>query len=267
MLNDHQPKRLSIEAIVLCVIAGIVLPTFWFEMDVQLFTPIPYGAQIPAQFKDYLGMLVDNRVASVFRPVLLAATLCLVLVLVRPQLFGRLFIVRFGLLVGVVLCGQFWIVVGGDMGKGALYPFGAYSSSSVPWWAVYGFEALLTAALVGCWGLWLWARKRFGWRMGVLITVPSLLVPVMMFVFSVFQGPASRVILAGMGCSAAWPFAVFLLVRLWLSEHVPWEPDAWAKKSVFAAVWVGAYAVAWGFAVNIIRAATSVVPTGLWPVP
>ena len=216
------PQRLSPETVVLCAIAGIVGPfTFRLVVCNRIWTIGNFDRIIEALF--------------VFYPFVFYAMISMVLVLVNPHYFGRLFVLRFGLLTGAFLAIQGSVMT-----------------------AIWLFSPPMDLALVVelaflpliYFGLWILARNRFGWRLSLLLLIAALPVPAVLAVILDLFPDIWQMELTALGCVPFWAFASYLGLLLWTRKRVKADSIRGWIRAFIRIVWVGSYAAAIWFAVT-----------------
>ncbi|HUW58295.1 MAG TPA: DUF6688 family protein [Planctomycetota bacterium] len=251
-MPTDERERLHPETIVLCVIVGIVLPMVVTGLAAQ-DNPLAPDWQ-SGKFQGYVALLGSRGSASPFYPFFVYAMICMGLVLGNLRRFGRLFVVRFGLLTGVVLALQYSAVMGIAL-----------------WWDDPWFVApvAISAAVgipLGLFGLWVWARNRLGWRLAVLFAIPLALVPPILVVLVRPTPPglddiAIGLYIAVLGSAPFWALTAYLVVMLWTRKRVPAAPMRASLTALVAGTWLAGYAVAWWYAVVRMFEAYAALPT------
>jgi len=249
-LNDHQPKRLSVEAIVICAIAGIVLPIGWF---VSMNANYADGPEVwPGNFTRYLVPMLCPQVFWPFLPFVGFGMVSMGLALGSVRRFAGSFVVRFGLMTGTILALQYAAILAVLLGyveepsSPSRLGFGEGPVTSVL--LFLGFSTGIPLLLIG---LWVLVKGRFGWRLAVLIIIPMLLLPAAVAVGTDLDiyGTDEGVPLFLIFCIPFWWLTVSLALVVWLTRRAPKRPfPAGAARLVWGG-WLVAYAVAWGLSI------------------
>ncbi|KPJ52463.1 MAG: hypothetical protein AMS16_06345 [Planctomycetes bacterium DG_58] len=205
------------------------------------------------EFKDYVALLGSRDSASPFYPLMLYAMICMGLVLGNLQRFGRLFVVRFGLLTGVILGFQYAAIMGISLDWG-----------DEPW-LIPANVAVGTALPLVLFGVWVWARNRLGWRLALLFAIPVGLIPPMSLVLLAPGITLRDVCIVAyifvLGGAPFWAFTVYSVATLWTWKRVRMEPMRVWIKALVASTWMTAYAVAWWYALLKMFEAYAALPT------
>lgn len=103
---------------VLHVLFGVVLPIVPFLIAESSRGPLLVEWQ-SGEWSDYVGMLLGGTPARPFYPLVILAGVALVALIAKPVVNGRKTWVRFALILGVVLAGQYTLILGMSFGLGS----------------------------------------------------------------------------------------------------------------------------------------------------
>ncbi len=102
---------------VLYVLFGVVLPIVPFLFVEINGRPLLVDWQ-SGEWQDYIGMLLGGTPARPFYPLIILAGVALVALISKPVVNGRKNWVRFALILGVILAGQYTLILGASFGIG-----------------------------------------------------------------------------------------------------------------------------------------------------
>ncbi|MEZ6193135.1 MAG: DUF6688 family protein [Phycisphaerales bacterium] len=100
------------------VLFGVVLPILPFLIVESNGRPLLVEWQ-SGHWQDYIGMLLGGTPARPFYPLVILAGVAMVALIAKPVVNGRKNWVRFALLLGVILAGQYTLILGTSFGIGS----------------------------------------------------------------------------------------------------------------------------------------------------
>ncbi len=245
------PKRLSAEAVVLCLFTGVLMPVVCF-VRASRWQPFR-GTSNPRDHLIYPPYLLEPMLFVAFVPLMIYAVVSVGLVAANLPRFGRRFAVRFGLTTGIMLAVQYFFVLGACLAHAATF--------GEDIWLKAGVLPAVTVPLL--FGLWVLARDRLGWKPAILFAIGVLSVGAAVFGPDIASGfwprgfwPRSieQLEISVLGGAPAWCLACYLVVTFWTVLRVPAEPTPRRVKVLLIGGWLAAYAAAWIYSAAVIAA-------------
>jgi hypothetical protein len=234
-MDEHSlPVPRAIGARVVYGVVTVVLPASCFLLG-DLLKP-EWQSGLPSA---YASILLGPWATVFFAPLLAYAVICLLLLLAAPRRFAPFFGVRLGIYGGFFLALQYAVLLGITI------------SGSKPLPLILG-GLFLCAAPLGIRWVYRIAQQKFGRRtVGLVLLVLGILVAVLIAVTSLFTYgapliPIAMLILAG---APFWCLEIAAFVSFRLLRDYEFKARLTAWHVVGPLAWLGAWGVAWRFAV------------------
>ncbi|MBN2295234.1 MAG: hypothetical protein JXM70_22580 [Pirellulales bacterium] len=177
-------------------------------------------------FAGYCGLLFSLKTCLPFYPLLLYSIVCMVCMIVRPQRYSRLFVVRLGIFTGVPLALQYFVLL-------------AIASREVDFIST----PLLAMFLWGCAWLFAWpysCRKSDKPSVGlkVLGVIAGLALIYTLIPPNCFVVP--------LACSTPWAIIAYAMMSWQIFRHRTRGPWQFSLAQLFIFIfWLAAYCSAW----------------------
>jgi hypothetical protein len=231
-----------------CLFAGVVVPAI-------CFTVACFGSPLSPEWQNgepwnLVRLQLEGKVAWPFFPLLLYSMVSMLLVVVRPARFAHLAAVRVGMYGGVVLAAQYvlimYVALGLDAGGFLLMYLAA---GAIPIGVVLSLRAIVRNF-----------RNRLMWA---ILAPCGVIALVLLRTFRHRTGAIAEVSYLALGAGPLWALLAYSWISLTISRRTQDRaPTTSLPRGVLTPLaWLGAYGVAWRFAVLRAVIAYSSLPT------
>ena len=218
----------------------IALPSFSFWLS-----PFLYPEWQSGELDAYLSLLLQPE-ASIFFLILLAySVICYLLILINPDRFSSLYVIRFGVYSGVILALQYSLIL-------FLYLLDEKGSFAIfLLWLFPLYYPAINKLAVGKWGM---RRARIGLMVLVLLAVVIVAAMNREQFFPLFLALVGLLIAAPF-----WSFLIAVQTAIWLIRNH--ETGLTFPRGLGLTAWLAAYVAAWRYDILKMYELYSKLPT------
>ena len=217
-----------------------VLPAFSFWAT-QVLKPEWQSGELPA----YLALFLQAEASIFFLFLLAYSIVCYILLLINPDSYSRLFVIRFGIYTGALLALQYSLIL-------LLYLLdNRYSFTILLLWLFP-----LYFPKIYWWAVDKWDARRVRSGLGILVLI-AIVIAVVIYreeFFPLFLGIVALVIAAPF-----WSFLMAGQAATWLFKN--YETKLTLPRGLGFTVWIATYAAAWRYDILKMYALYAELPT------
>ena len=217
-----------------------LLPVFSF-WAIQFLKPEWQSGELPA----YLALLLQPEASIFFLFLLAYSIVCYILLLINPDSYSSLFVIRLGIYTGTLLALQYTIIL-------LLYLIGnRYSFTVILLWLFPIYFPKIYK-----WAVRKWDVRRVRSGLGILLLI-AIVIAVVIYRAEFF--PLFLAIVALVIAAPFWSFLMAGQAAIWLFKN--YETKLTLPRGLGVTAWIAAYAAAWRYDILKMYALYAELPT------